>query len=126
MLEMPKTEGGSSRRSWIRQGEAAAGRMLFKTPEHTQQRHPNRNLGICGIPAENLYPRFMLAAQRFRTQERNRQDARERLAHFIEGGLHAPKPRVATKPTRGARERRLGEKRGRATIKKGRTGRDWD
>ena len=69
---------------------------------------------------------LVLAAQRFRTQERNRQDARERLAHFIEGGLHAPKPRVATKPTRGARERRLGEKRGRATIKKGRTGRDWD
>ena len=67
LLEMPKTEGGSSRRSWIRQGEAAAGRMLFKTPEHTQQRHPNRNLGICGIPAENLYPRFMLAAQRFLT-----------------------------------------------------------
>ena len=69
---------------------------------------------------------LVLAARRFRTQERNRQDARERLAHFIEGGLHAPKPRIATKPSRGAKERRLGEKRGRATIKQGRTGRDWD
>lgn len=69
---------------------------------------------------------LVLSAQRFRTQERNREDARERLAHFIESGLHAPKPRVATKPSRGAKERRLGEKRGRATIKRGRTGRDWD
>ena len=69
---------------------------------------------------------LVLSAQRFRTQDRNRQDARERLAHFIEGGLHGPKPRVATKPSRGAKERRLGEKRGRATIKQGRAGKGWD
>ena len=69
---------------------------------------------------------LVLIAQRFRTQERNRQDARDRLAHFIEGGLHAPKPRIATKPSRGAKERRLGEKRGRATIKQGRSGKGWD
>ena len=69
---------------------------------------------------------LVLNAQRFRTQERNREDARERLAHFIETGLHAPKPRIATKPSRGAKERRLGEKRGRATIKQGRSGRNWD
>ena len=69
---------------------------------------------------------ILIEASRHRTQERNRQDARERLAHFIEGGLHAPKPRVATKPSRGAKERRLGEKRGRATIKQGRAGKGWD
>lgn len=69
---------------------------------------------------------LVISAQRFRTQERNREDARARLAAFVEAGLHAPKPRVATRPTRGARERRLGEKRERAGIKRGRTGRDWD
>ena len=69
---------------------------------------------------------LVIDAQRFRTQERNREDARQRLAHFIETGLHAPKPRIATKPSRGAKERRLGEKRGRATIKQGRSGRNWD
>ena len=69
---------------------------------------------------------LVLSAQRFRTQERNREDARARLAAFIESGLHAPTPRIATKPTRGARERRLGEKRGRASIKQGRSGRGWD
>ncbi|MGH8072625.1 MAG: alternative ribosome rescue aminoacyl-tRNA hydrolase ArfB [Lysobacter sp.] len=69
---------------------------------------------------------LVLSAQRFRTQDRNRQDARERLAHFIEAGLHAPKKRVATKPTRGSKERRLAGKRERSTIKQGRTKRDWD
>ena len=69
---------------------------------------------------------LVLSAQRFRTQERNREDARARLAAFIESGLHAPKPRVATKPSRGSKERRLGAKRERASIKRGRSGRDWD
>ena len=63
---------------------------------------------------------LVLSAQRFRTQDRNRQDARERLAAFVASGLHPPKPRVATKPTRGSRERRLGAKRERGTIKRGR------
>ena len=69
---------------------------------------------------------LVLSAQRFRTQERNREDARARLAAFIESGLHAPTPRIATKPTRGSKERRLGDKRGRASIKQGRSGRGWD
>ena len=69
---------------------------------------------------------LVLQAQRFRTQARNRQDARERLAAFIESGLHAPRTRVATRPTRASKERRLGEKRQRSTIKHGRARRDWD
>ena len=69
---------------------------------------------------------LVISAQRFRTQERNREDARERLAGFIEHGLHAPKPRIATKPTRASRQRRLDAKRGRSTIKQGRGSRDWD
>lgn len=69
---------------------------------------------------------LVIQAQRFRTQERNREDARARLAAFVEAGLHAPRPRIATKPSRGAKERRLGEKRQRSTIKQSRTRRDWD
>ncbi|MET0654669.1 MAG: alternative ribosome rescue aminoacyl-tRNA hydrolase ArfB, partial [Pseudoxanthomonas sp.] len=45
------------------------------------------------ITAEGV---LVISAQRFRTQDRNREDARERLAAFIESGLHVPKPRVAT------------------------------
>ena len=69
---------------------------------------------------------LVIDAQRFRTQERNREDARARLTAFVEAGLHAPRPRIATKPSRGAKERRLGEKRQRSTIKQSRTRRDWD
>ena len=69
---------------------------------------------------------LVLSAQRFRTQDRNREDARERLRTFIEGGLRAPKPRIATRPSRAAKQRRLDEKRGRSTIKRERTRRDWD
>ena len=69
---------------------------------------------------------LVISAQRFRTQERNREDARARLATFIESGLHVPKPRVATKPTRASKLRRLDAKRERSTIKRGRSGRGWD
>ena len=69
---------------------------------------------------------LVLSAQRFRTQDRNREDARERLAAFIAAGLRAPKKRIATKPSRAAKQRRLDDKRGRSTIKRDRTRRDWD
>ncbi len=69
---------------------------------------------------------FVISAQRFRTQDRNRDDARVRLVTFISSGLHAPTPRIATRPTRGSKERRLEAKRGRSTIKQGRTQREWD
>ena len=69
---------------------------------------------------------LVINAQRFRTQERNREDAKERLAAFVAAGLVAPKPRIATRPSRASKERRLGAKRERGTIKRGRTGRDWD
>ncbi|RMH93152.1 aminoacyl-tRNA hydrolase [Lysobacter pythonis] len=69
---------------------------------------------------------IVIQAQRFRTQERNREDARERLAAFLAHGLHVPKPRVATRPTRAAKARRLEAKRGRGEVKRGRACRDWD
>ena len=69
---------------------------------------------------------FVISAQRFRTQERNRDDARERLAGVIQAALHVPKKRVATKPSKGAKERRLTGKRERADIKRTRSSKTWD
>lgn len=69
---------------------------------------------------------LVINAQRFRTQERNREDARERLVGFIASGLRAPTPRIATRPSRAAKQRRLDAKRERSTIKRGRTPRSWD
>ena len=69
---------------------------------------------------------LVIEAQRFRTQDRNRQDARERLAAFIAAGLPVPKRRIETKPTRASKQRRLEGKRERSEIKRGRTTRSWD
>ncbi len=63
---------------------------------------------------------LVIGAQRFRTQDRNRQDARERLQAFVDSGLRAPTPRIATKPSRASKQRRLTEKRSRSGIKQGR------
>jgi len=60
---------------------------------------------------------LIIDARRFRTQERNRQDAIERLCAMIRQAAEPPKTRVKTKPTQAARERRLGGKRIRAQRK---------
>jgi len=70
---------------------------------------------------------LVIDAQRYRTQDRNRQDARERLAAIITSALAAPKKRIATRPTRASKTRRLDAKRERSTIKRGRSGKsEWD
>jgi ribosome-associated protein len=61
---------------------------------------------------------LVLSAQRFRTQERNRRDARERLAALILRAAEPPKERRPTQPTGAARERRLAGKRKRGEKKR--------
>jgi ribosome-associated protein len=63
----------------------------------------------------------VISAERFRTQERNRQDAMQRLIALIRRAAEAPKPRRPTKPTRASRERRLKEKAERSGLKRMRT-----
>ncbi|PVE53026.1 alternative ribosome rescue aminoacyl-tRNA hydrolase ArfB [Rhizobium rhizogenes] len=70
---------------------------------------------------------LMIEASQFRTQERNREDARERLKELIlKAAEPPPPPRKATKPTKGSVERRLKAKSGRSDIKKmrGKPGQD--
>lgn len=61
---------------------------------------------------------IIIKADRFRTQERNRADARERLTELIQRALIEPRRRIATKPTRASRERRLRAKTQRSDIKR--------
>jgi ribosome-associated protein len=69
---------------------------------------------------------IIIQASRFRTQDRNRQDARERLAGLILAATLVPKKRIATKPSRGAKERRMEGKRVRSGIKSTRGNKAWD
>jgi ribosome-associated protein len=61
---------------------------------------------------------LLIDARRFRTQERNRQDAVERLIQWIRRAAERPKKRIKTKPTAGSRERRLEGKRQRSETKR--------
>jgi ribosome-associated protein len=61
---------------------------------------------------------LLIDARRFRTQERNRQDAVDRLVQWIRRATEKPKKRIKTKPTLGSRERRLEDKRERSETKR--------
>ena len=70
---------------------------------------------------------LLIEADRYRTQDRNRQDARDRLKELIAKAAAPPPPkRRKTKPTRGSIERRLKAKANRSSIKKNRGSVDLD
>ena len=60
---------------------------------------------------------IVITAQRYRTQERNRQDALDRLVALIRRAAAPPAPRQPTKPTAAAKKRRLEAKARRAAVK---------
>jgi ribosome-associated protein len=61
---------------------------------------------------------LVITAQRFRTQEQNRQDAIERLVELIRKAAEKPKTRRKTRPTLASKRRRLAAKRRRGEIKR--------
>ncbi|TCV96251.1 ribosome-associated protein [Luteibacter rhizovicinus] len=67
---------------------------------------------------------LVIQARRFRDQARNRDDARDRLIDVIREATVVQKKRVATKPTRASKERRLVGKQKRGNIKSTRS-KDW-
>ena len=60
---------------------------------------------------------IVIQVQDTRSQARNREIARERLAELIRSALVAPRPRIATRPTLGSQRRRLAAKAQRGTVK---------
>jgi ribosome-associated protein len=60
---------------------------------------------------------LVLRADRHRSQARNREEARERLAELVRKSLERPKKRIPTRPTLGSRRRRLATKTKRGEVK---------
>ena len=69
---------------------------------------------------------IVIQAFRFRTQERNRADAIERLLEILREAMVRPKPRRPTRPTLGSKQRRLEGKKRRSDIKAHRGSRSFD
>jgi len=69
---------------------------------------------------------IVLHAQRFRTQERNRADAIDRLVALLREAMVRPTPRRPTKPTFASKQRRLEGKKRRSNIKAHRGGRGFE
>jgi ribosome-associated protein len=63
---------------------------------------------------------LVIQANRFRDQAKNREDARARLADVLAAALRVPKRRIATRPTRASKERRIDAKKTRSAIKRNR------
>ncbi|MFV0369291.1 MAG: alternative ribosome rescue aminoacyl-tRNA hydrolase ArfB [Hyphomicrobiaceae bacterium] len=69
---------------------------------------------------------LVIRAERFRSQERNREDARTRLAALIAEAAKPIKHRVKTRPTLASKRRRLDTKTKRGEVKRNRSSRDFD
>ena len=79
-----------------------------------------RQLKVLAGSKMTLAGELMVTARNHRTREANRQEARDRVIELIDRA-HIRKPRrVATKPSKAAKARRVDAKKGRSTIKKNR------
>ena len=63
---------------------------------------------------------LVITARKFRTQDANRTDARERVSELIAEAYRRDARRVKTKPSKAAKARRVDEKKGRSQVKAGR------
>ncbi|MBB4841010.1 MULTISPECIES: alternative ribosome rescue aminoacyl-tRNA hydrolase ArfB [Sphingomonas] len=63
---------------------------------------------------------LVITARKFRTQEANRADARERVLELIQKAHERDAKRIKTKPSKAAKARRVDEKKGRSQVKAGR------
>jgi ribosome-associated protein len=85
--------------------------LLEEVKNRIRQAHPSQ------VTSEG---ELLVVCASHRSQHRNLEEARERLAGIIRNALPRPKKRRATKPTRASKERRLESKRQRSDVKKGR------
>ena len=69
---------------------------------------------------------LVIEARRFRSQEKNREDAIERLRVLVSKALEAPNPRKKTKPTKASQAHRIKQKKHRGEVKRSRSDRSFE
>ncbi len=95
----------------LRWGLAASLAVPDPVKDRIRSAHPSR-LTVEGD--------LLVVSQRYRDQERNRQDCAEKLSEIVRLALTPPKPRRPTKPTWGSKQRRLSDKKKQGERKAGR------
>jgi len=98
---------------------ARAHRIEYSQPitvSHAQQRFKEKILSYRDqrISKDGI---IIIKAQKFRSQEKNRADALERLKEIINAATTVQKTRKPTKPTRGSQKRRIDSKNKRGKVK---------
>ncbi|HEV2044423.1 MAG TPA: alternative ribosome rescue aminoacyl-tRNA hydrolase ArfB [Sphingomicrobium sp.] len=88
--------------------------------------HVFQRLKVIAGSKMTLGGELVITARRFRSQESNREDARNRLAQMIAEAHIVQARRRPTKPSRAARAKRVDTKKGRAVVKAGRGKVSWD
>jgi len=81
-------------------------------PSHVKKRL--RRLAGKRVSSDGI---LMIRAKRYRTQEKNREDARRRFAELIRTAFYNPKKRIKTRPSMNARQKRMDSKKKRARVK---------
>ncbi|SDU10231.1 alternative ribosome rescue aminoacyl-tRNA hydrolase ArfB [Stappia sp. ES.058] len=98
---------------------ASAVQLRFQFSENTSLPDDvKRRLARLAGSRLTLSGEILIQSDRFRSQERNREDAMQRLAALVRKAFERPKPRKATRPTKGSKERRLKAKKQRGATKK--------
>ncbi|TMJ79819.1 MAG: aminoacyl-tRNA hydrolase [Alphaproteobacteria bacterium] len=98
------------------------GQNVNKLSTAAQLRFDTRRIALASDVAARLVRLagqrvIVIHAQRFRTQERNRADAIDRLLELLREALVRPTPRRPTRPTLGSKQRRLEGKKRRGDVK---------
>lgn len=97
---------------------ATAAQLRFNVKKSALQTDTKERLIQISGNRINAEGELVITGRRFRTQNRNRQDALARLKHFIEIASHKPKKRKKTTIPRAMKDKRLADKRKRGEIKR--------
>jgi ribosome-associated protein len=100
--------------------------LIWSLDDSTALSPAQKELAATRLAGRLVDGTITIVSSQYRSQHRNREAARVRLEELLARAVVPPRPRRATKPTRGSKERRLDAKKRRASIKQGRGNHGWE